>query len=149
MRKAFNSLGTMAVERCFGGFGVRAGKSGRTGRSGHRGGRRDVDAMSTDRIQRRHSVTVRCAVRAAFGWCRPRRFGFAALGVLLTFGTTLAHAQSKMVVNGEQELAEPSTGALIQGDPETGHVVCTVTLIGCDSLVTTAVSYTHLRAHET
>jgi hypothetical protein len=64
--------------------------------------------------------------------------GFAALGFLVTCGTTLAHAQFTSVVNGQQELAEPSTGALIQGDPETGHVVCTVTLIGCDSLITTA-----------
>lgn len=94
--------------------------------------------MPTDRIQGRRSVTVWSAVCAVSGWRRPRGFGFAVLGVLLACGTTLAHAQSKRIVNGAQELAEPSTGALIQGDRETGHVVCTVTLIGCDSAVTTA-----------
>lgn len=42
------------------------------------------------------------------------------------------------VVNGAQELAEPTTGALLQGTPDAGYMVCSVTLVGCDAAVTTA-----------
>jgi hypothetical protein len=41
-------------------------------------------------------------------------------------------------VNGISELGEPSTGALIQGDPSTGFVFCSAVLIGCDAAITTA-----------
>lgn len=41
------------------------------------------------------------------------------------------------IVNGEPELAEPTTAALLQGlDPATANVVCSATLIGCDTAIT-------------
>ena len=43
------------------------------------------------------------------------------------------------IVNGAPEFAEPTTGALLEGlDPTTALVVCSATLIGCDTAITTA-----------
>ena len=40
------------------------------------------------------------------------------------------------IVNGEPEFAEPTTAALLQGtDPTTALVVCSATLIGCDTAI--------------
>jgi hypothetical protein len=41
------------------------------------------------------------------------------------------------IVNGQSELAEPTTAALLQGlDPATAIVACSATLIGCDTAIT-------------
>jgi hypothetical protein len=41
------------------------------------------------------------------------------------------------IVNGAPEFAEPTTGALLEGlDPNTAIVVCSATLIGCDTAIT-------------
>ena len=45
---------------------------------------------------------------------------------------------STSIVNGQLELAEPSTGALIFGDTDSGYATCSVILIGCDTAITTA-----------
>ncbi len=42
------------------------------------------------------------------------------------------------IVNGVQELAEPSTGALLFGDFDSGYLSCSAVLVGCDSAITTA-----------
>lgn len=57
--------------------------------------------------------------------------------VLLSPTSSLAQV-SINIVNGAPELAEPTTGALLLGTPDSGHLVCSVTLIGCDVAVTTA-----------
>ena len=45
---------------------------------------------------------------------------------------------SIQIVNGAQELAEPTTGALIRGGVDSGYVTCSVVLVGCDVAITTA-----------
>ncbi|MFP8878807.1 MAG: trypsin-like serine protease [Myxococcota bacterium] len=59
-----------------------------------------------------------------------------AIAILWASGT--AHGQFSSIVNGVQELAEPSTGALLVGDADSGKVTCTVSLVGCDAAITTA-----------
>ena len=60
--------------------------------------------------------------------------------VSLVWGIVVpASAQvSIQIVNGAQELAEPTTGALIRGGVDTGYVTCSVVLVGCDVAITTA-----------
>ena len=55
------------------------------------------------------------------------------------FDASSVFAQATLnLVNGAPELAEPSTAALIDGDADSGHVVCSATLIACDAAITTA-----------
>jgi hypothetical protein len=59
------------------------------------------------------------------------------MSALVAPGTALAQAGIQ-IVNGATELAEPTTAGLVQGDPDSGRIVCSATLIGCDSAITTA-----------
>lgn len=61
----------------------------------------------------------------------------AVLALALAAATASAQV-SVNIVNGAQELAEPTTGALLQGDPDSGFLACSATLIGCDAAITTA-----------
>lgn len=70
---------------------------------------------------------------------------FRALWCLATWaamvasaGAAVAQVITPQVVNGLSELGEPTTAALIQGDPATGYVVCSAVLVGCDAAITTA-----------
>lgn len=49
-----------------------------------------------------------------------------------------APAQFEPIVNGAQEVGEPTTAALLYGDTQTGYVTCSAVMIGCDSAITTA-----------
>jgi len=71
---------------------------------------------------------------------RPRtRLRLASLTAALALAAVPTGAQVSInVVNGAQELAEPSTGGLVKGDPASGFLSCTVTLVGCDAAITTA-----------
>ena len=68
--------------------------------------------------------------------------GVAALLALILLRPAASPAQVSSgaisVVNGAQELAEPTTGALLQGTLDDGYLACSVTLVGCDAAVTTA-----------
>lgn len=67
-------------------------------------------------------------------------FRCARVIVSLAFGIALSASaqESPQIVNGAQELAEPTVGALIRGDVDSGYVTCSVVLVGCDVAVTTA-----------
>ncbi len=57
----------------------------------------------------------------------------------MLIGPEASHAQATInIVNGEPELAEPTTGALVIGTTDDGYAVCSATLIGCDAAITTA-----------
>jgi hypothetical protein len=71
------------------------------------------------------------------GWKRAAARGATVFALALLAVPAGAQVSSN-VVNGAQELAEPTTGALLQGDPDSGFLVCSVTLIGCDAAITTA-----------
>jgi hypothetical protein len=60
--------------------------------------------------------------------------------VALLLGSFPAAATAQIapqIVNGEPEFAEPTTAALLQGlDPTTALIVCSATLVGCDTAIT-------------
>ena len=64
----------------------------------------------------------------------------AFLTLLQVAGGSAATAQiTPQIVNGAPEFAEATTGALLEGlDPTTAVVVCSATLIGCDTAITAA-----------
>jgi hypothetical protein len=76
----------------------------------------------------------------AFRPGRRSRWIYSSLILSLTWlGVERGHAQVTInIVNGAPELAEPTTAALIDGDADSGYVVCSATLIGCDTAITTA-----------
>jgi secreted trypsin-like serine protease len=69
--------------------------------------------------------------------CRQR--GAALAGAILLATLPGIHAQGQIapqIVNGESEFGEPTSAALLQGlVPTTALVVCTATLIGCDTAI--------------
>lgn len=77
------------------------------------------------------------------GWRRARchslraALAAAALWLLVASAPTAAQVSGN-VVNGVQELAEPTTGSLLSGDRASGYVTCSVALVGCDVAITTA-----------
>jgi hypothetical protein len=57
----------------------------------------------------------------------------------LAFLATPANADvSASIVNGIQEIAQPTTAAVIRGGTTSGYVECSAVLVGCDSLLTAA-----------
>jgi len=63
---------------------------------------------------------------------------------VLPFASPASAQITPQIVNGAQEMAEPTTGALIQGTPDSGHVVCSATLVGCDHAITSAHCFNQL-----
>jgi hypothetical protein len=87
------------------------------------------------------SPHARARVRAVLEFAQRAALLLAFLSLSPIAGMAIAGTAAAQVtpqiVNGAPEFAEPTTGALLVGlDPNTAIVVCSATLIGCDTAIT-------------